>query len=78
MEPAEDQPDDCHRPRGADRTGRAAMEPTGDRPDDLVKDVACGHHYRASLASLLAAGATMEDLTLTDDQSQADRATAAA
>ena len=54
------------------------MEPTGDRPDDLVKDVACGHHYRASLASLLAAGAIVEDLTLTDDQSQADRATAAA
>ena len=40
MELAESQPDDCHRPRGADRTGRAAMEPTGDRPDDLVKDVA--------------------------------------
>ena len=38
----------------------------------------CGHHYRASLASLLAAGAIVEDLTLTDDQSQADRATAAA
>jgi hypothetical protein len=38
----------------------------------------CGHHYRASLASLLAAGATAEDLTPADDQSQADRATAAA
>jgi len=38
----------------------------------------CGHHYRASLASLLAAGAIVEDLTLTDDQSQADRATAVA
>ena len=38
----------------------------------------CGHHYRASLAALRAAGATVEDLTPTDDQPQADRATAAA
>jgi len=38
----------------------------------------CGHHYRASLAALLAAGATVEDLTVTADRSQAERAAAPA
>ena len=38
----------------------------------------CGHHYRASLAALLAAGATVEDLIVTADRSQADRAAALA
>jgi hypothetical protein len=38
----------------------------------------CGHHYRASLAALYAAGATVEDLTLTAEHPQADRATATA
>lgn len=37
----------------------------------------CGHHYRASLAALNAAGATVEDLTLTDGQPQDDPAIAA-
>jgi len=38
----------------------------------------CGHHYRASLAALCAVGATVEDLTLTAEHPQADRATATA
>jgi hypothetical protein len=56
---------------------KVMMPPTPGRahPIDLWL---CGHHYRASLASLLAAGATVEDLTLPDDQLQPDRATAAA
>jgi hypothetical protein len=37
----------------------------------------CGHHYRASLAALLAVGATVEDLTLAADKPQADRDAAA-
>ena len=44
------------------------------RPVDLWL---CGHHYRASLAALLTAGATVEELT-TDGPPQADHATAAA
>jgi len=31
----------------------------------------CGHHYRTSLQALLAAGATVEELTTTADQGQA-------
>jgi hypothetical protein len=38
----------------------------------------CGHHYRASLQALLAAGVTVEDLTMSDDQAQAYYAAAAA
>lgn len=38
----------------------------------------CGHHYRASLHALLAAGATVEDLTLTADQAEAYHAAARA
>ena len=38
----------------------------------------CGHHYRTSLRALLAAGATVEDLTTTADQDQAYYAGAAA
>jgi hypothetical protein len=38
----------------------------------------CGHHYRASVAALCAAGASVEDLTVTTSSSQADRATALA
>jgi hypothetical protein len=37
----------------------------------------CGHHYRASLAALSAAGAAVEDLTLTEGQPQDDPAIAA-
>jgi len=36
----------------------------------------CGHHYRDSLAVLLAAGAAIEDLTGTGMQPQAGRAVA--
>jgi hypothetical protein len=36
----------------------------------------CGHHYRASLAALLAAGATVEDLTVTDGRLRAEHAAA--
>ena len=38
----------------------------------------CGHHYRRSLQALLAAGATVEELTTTADQGQAYYAGAAA
>ncbi|HEY5394309.1 MAG TPA: hypothetical protein VIL16_02835 [Trebonia sp.] len=38
----------------------------------------CGHHYRASLAALLEAGATVEDLTVTDGPLEADHAAAVA
>jgi hypothetical protein len=56
---------------------RVIMPPTADRarPVDLWL---CGHHYRASLQALLAAGATVEDLTMTADQGQAYYAGAAA
>jgi hypothetical protein len=33
----------------------------------------CRHHYRVSLATLLEAGARVEDLTMTADRPQADR-----
>ena len=56
---------------------RVIMPPTAARthPVDLWL---CGHHYRASLQALLAAGATVEDLTMSDDQAQAYHAAAAA
>jgi hypothetical protein len=56
---------------------RVIMPPTADRthPVDLWL---CGHHYRTSLHALLAAGATVEDLTVTADQDQAYYAGAAA
>lgn len=38
----------------------------------------CGHHYRESLGALLAAGASVEDLTVTDGHRQADHAAASA
>jgi len=34
----------------------------------------CGHHYRASVAALLASGATVEDLIVTADRPQEARA----
>jgi hypothetical protein len=56
---------------------RVTMPPTATRthPVDLWL---CGHHYRASLQALLAAGVTVEDLTMSDDQAQAYYAAAAA
>jgi hypothetical protein len=56
---------------------RVIMPPTPERehPVDLWL---CGHHYRASLQALLAAGATVEDLTLTAEQAQAYYAAVAA
>ncbi|HEY7261982.1 MAG TPA: hypothetical protein VH589_10915 [Trebonia sp.] len=49
---------------------RVIMPPTAGRthPVDLWL---CGHHYRASVHALLAAGATVEDLTLTAEQAEA-------
>jgi hypothetical protein len=46
---------------------RVIMPPTADRthPVDLWL---CGHHYRTCLRALLAAGATVEDLTVTADE----------
>ena len=36
----------------------------------------CGHHYRASLAALLAAAASVEDLAMTTDRPQGEHAAA--
>jgi hypothetical protein len=49
------------------------MPPTARRahPVDLWL---CGHHYRASLAALLAAGASVEDLAMTTERPQAEHA----
>ena len=45
---------------------KVTMPPTAgrDRPADLWL---CGHHYRASLGALIAAGATVEELMATGD-----------
>jgi hypothetical protein len=53
------------------------MPPTAGRahPVDLWL---CGHHYRASLAALLAAGARVQHLTVTTDSPQTDHAAASA
>jgi hypothetical protein len=50
---------------------KVLMPPTTARrhPVDLWL---CGHHYRASLAALLAVGASVEDLAMTADLPQAD------
>ena len=58
-------------------TVKVIMPPTAGRthPVDLWL---CGHHYRASLAALLAARANVEDLTMTSEHPQADHAVAPA
>ena len=50
---------------------KVLMPPTAARrhPVDLWL---CGHHYRASLAALLAVGASVEDLVMTADLLHAD------
>jgi hypothetical protein len=55
---------------------RVIMPPTADRahPVDLWL---CGHHYRASLGALCAAGAIVEDLTAPADRAQEYHAVAA-
>lgn len=55
---------------------RVIMPPTARRPHSVDLWL-CGHHYRASLHALLAAGATVEDLTLTTDQTEVYLAAAA-
>jgi hypothetical protein len=54
---------------------KVIMPPTPgrDHPVDLWL---CGHHYRASLAALLGAGANVEDLTTTAGGPVPDRAAA--
>lgn len=56
---------------------RVTMPPTADRayPVDLWL---CGHHYRVSLHALLAAGAKVDELTVTADRARAYYASAAA
>jgi len=56
---------------------RVIMPSTANRPHSVDLWL-CGHHYRASLQALLAAGATVEDLTVTADQPQGHYAAAAA
>lgn len=58
-------------------TVKVIMPPAAGRahPVDLWL---CGHHYRASLAALIAAGASVEELTMAAGQPQADHAVAPA
>ena len=56
---------------------RVIMPPTADRAHSVDLWL-CGHHYRASVAALLASGATIEDLTITTDHAQVECAAAAA
>lgn len=56
---------------------RVIMPPTAERPRPVDLWL-CGHHYRASLHALLAAGATVEDLTLTAEQAASYHAAAMA
>lgn len=56
---------------------RVTMPPTAIRPHP-VELWLCGHHYRVSLPALLAAGATVDELTGTADRAQAYYAAAAA
>jgi len=56
---------------------RVIMPPTASRTHSVDLWL-CGHHYRRSLQALLAAGATVEELTTTADQGQAYYAGAAA
>ena len=56
---------------------RVIMPPTASRADPVDLWL-CGHHYRASLEALCAAGAIVEDLTGAADQEQAYYALTAA
>ena len=51
---------------------KVIMPPTAGR-EHSVDLWLCGHHYRASLAALMAAGARVEDLTMADDSLLPDR-----
>lgn len=52
---------------------RIIMPPAANRPHPVDLWL-CGHHYRASIAALFAAGATVEDLTLTMREPEAEYA----
>ena len=53
---------------------KVIMPPAADRVHSVDLWL-CGHHYRASLAALLKAGARVEDLTvMTADRPRTDRA----
>jgi hypothetical protein len=56
---------------------RVTMPPTADRPHPVDLWL-CGHHYRASLAALVAAGARVEDLTTAAPAPRTDHAAAPA
>jgi len=58
-------------------TVKVIMPPAAGRPHPVDLWL-CGHHYRASLAALLAAGATVEDLTAPPARPQADQVAAPA
>lgn len=49
---------------------RVTMPPTAGRPEPVDLWL-CGHHYRASIGALCAAGAIVEDLTRPADREQA-------
>jgi hypothetical protein len=56
---------------------KVIMPPTASRPRPVDLWL-CGHHYRASVGALLAAGAIVEDLTVTADRPQVEPAGAPA
>jgi hypothetical protein len=56
---------------------RVIMPPAAGRPEPVDLWL-CGHHYRASIGALCAAGATVEDLTRPADRAEAYYAAAAA
>ena len=52
---------------------KVIMPPTANRPHPVDLWL-CGHHYRASLAALLAAGAHVQDLVMLDVPAQPEHA----
>ena len=56
---------------------KVMMPPTSGRPHPVDLWL-CGHHYRASLAALLTANASVDDLTVASDQPPVDHVTAPA
>ena len=56
---------------------RVTMPPTATRPHPVDLWL-CGHHYRASVAALLAAGASVEHIAMSVDSPRAEPVAASA
>lgn len=56
---------------------KVTMPPTATRRHSVDLWL-CGHHYRASVGSLIEAGARVEDLTIAADQPESDHVSAPA